>query len=262
MRIFSLFCLLYLFILVTPAIAFMPAAEGCGAGSCTDCHALSKEEAKSIFKDIRGDVKSVDFAEVPGLWRIEMEMQNKIIPLYLDFSKSYLITGNVIRINDRKNLTEERIRKLNPIDLKQIPLDDALQLGNPNADTRIIVFTDPHCPYCSKLHQELKKVVAKRPDLLFLIKLLPIKESSLAISKTIICNNSLEQLDDAFAGKSLPEPNCNSTDIDQTISLARELGIRSTPTLVLPNGQLAPGYKKLDRLLELIDQATPTPNKK
>ncbi len=98
-----------------------------------------------------------------------MEMQNKIIPLYLDFSKSYLITGNVIRINDRKNLTEERIRKLNPIDLKQIPLDDALQLGNPNADTRIIVFTDPHCPYCSKLHQELKKVVAKRPDLLFLM---------------------------------------------------------------------------------------------
>jgi len=251
-----------LLMMASPALAFMT-EEGCGAGTCTDCHALSKEEAQEVFKDIQGEILSVDFAEVPGLWRIEMKAQNRIIPLYLDFSKSYLITGNVIRLNDRKNLTEERLRKLNPVDPETIPTEDALLLGNPKASKRIIVFTDPHCPYCSRLHQVIKQAVKQRSDLLFLIKLMPIKQSSLSISKTISCNHSLEQLDAAFAGQTLPEPSCETPVIEQTLTLARELGIRSTPTLILPDGQIVSGYKDLPTLLGLIDQPTETsPTKK
>jgi thiol:disulfide interchange protein DsbC len=251
--------LLYCFLLISclfsaPALGFI-VEEGCGAGTCADCHTLGKDEAKEIFKDIQGEVQSVDFAAVPGLWRVELKTPERTIPLYLDFSKSYLITGNVIRLADRKNLTEARLRQLNPIDPARIPLEDALTIGNPAAAKRIIVFTDPHCPYCSKLHQVIKQAVAQRPDLLFQIKLMPIKQSSLNISKTIICNNSLEQLEAAFAGQTLPEPGCNTPVIEQTLTLARELGIRSTPTIVLPDGEISPGYKNLERLLELIDQA-------
>jgi len=39
------------------------------------------------------------------------------------------------------------------------------------------------------------------------------------------------------------------------MAIARSLGINSTPTLILPNGQIAPGYKPLEALLELIDQS-------
>lgn len=256
MRLFYSLLMATILFSAVPAQAFMAKDEGCGAGKCTDCHVLSKAEAGEIFKDIQGEIQSVDFAAVPGLWRIEMKTQNRIIPLYLDFSKTYLITGNVIRLADRKNLTEERLRKLNPIDPARIPTEDALLMGNPEAKKRIIVFTDPHCPYCSKLHQVIKQVVEKRSDLLFLLKLMPIKQGSLKAAKTIACNRSLEQLDQAFAGQALPEPDCNSPVIEQNLTLARELGIRSTPTLILPDGEISPGYKNLDSLLELIDQAT------
>lgn len=254
MRLFIVFLLVASLSYSAPVLAFMKSA-GCGAGNCTDCHALSKTEAGKIFKDIQGEIQSVDFADVPGLWRIELKTQNRIIPLYLDFSKTYLITGNVIRLADRKNLTEERLRKLNPIDPSVIPTEDALLIGNPAAKKRIFVFTDPHCPYCSKLHQVIKLAVSKRTDLLFLLKLMPIKQGSLKAAKTIACNHSLEQLDEAFTGKALPEPSCDTPVIEQNLTLARELGIRSTPTLVLPDGEISPGYKNLDSLLELIDQA-------
>jgi thiol:disulfide interchange protein DsbC len=64
-------------------------------------------------------------------------------------------------------------------------------------------------------------------------------------------------LEDSFAGKQLPPPLCETDQGEQNILLARDLGIRRTPTLLLPNGQIAPGYKKLDDLLTLIDGALP-----
>ena len=64
--------------------------------------------------------------------------------------------------------------------------------------------------------------------------------------------------ENAFTGKQLPPPICETDQGEKNILLARELGIRSTPTLLLPNGQVAPGYKQLDELLKLIDDATPT----
>ena len=246
---------LFLLLMTTsPAIAFTPVEEGCGAGSCVDCHSLSTAEAKEIFKGMQGEVVSTDFAEVPGLWRIGMKVQDKTLPVYLDFSKSYLISGNVIRLKDRKNLTEAQYRQSNPVELSSIPTDDALLLGNPDAENKIIVFTDPHCPYCSKLHQVMKQAVEKRSDLLFQIKLMPIKKSSKGVAKTIVCNKSMEQLEAAFAKETIAETDCKTDVIEQTLAIARSLDIRSTPTLILPNGQVAPGYKSLDALLNLIDE--------
>lgn len=255
--IFTIPLFLFLFITV-PAFAFMTEGEGCGAGSCIDCHVLSKEEAAEIFKPIGGEVMAVANAEVPGLWRIEVNAKGKTIPLYLDYSKSFMIAGDVIRIKDRKNITDQRFQELNPVETSNIPLDDALLLGKKDAKTKVLVFTDPHCPYCSKLHIEMQAAITKRPDIAFLIKLLPYKQTSKIPTQTILCNKSMEMLEDAFAGKQLPPPICQTDQGEQNILLARELGIRSTPTLLLPNGQIAPGYKKVDDLLKLVDEATTT----
>jgi len=249
--------LILLVLFTSPALAFMAEGEGCGTGSCIDCHSLSKEEASEIFKPIGGEVHAVEHAEVPGLWRIELNTKGRTIPLYLDYSKSYMIAGDVIRLKDRKNITDKRFQELNPLDTGSLQLDDALLLGSSDAKTEVIVFTDPHCPYCSKLHKEMLEAVKQRPDIAFRIKLLPYKKTSKLPTKTILCNKSLAMLEQAFAGEQLPPPLCETDQGEQNIQQARELGIRSTPTLVLPNGQIAPGYKKVKDLLELIDGATP-----
>ncbi|HKJ04296.1 MAG TPA: DsbC family protein [Geopsychrobacteraceae bacterium] len=252
--LFMTFFIFPLILISATAFAFM--AEGGGAGSCIDCHVLSKEDAIEIFKQIGGEVQAVEHSEVPGLWRVEVNAKGKTIPLYLDYSKSFMIAGDVIRLEDRKNLTDQRFQELNSVDTKTIPLNDALLLGKENAKNKVLVFTDPHCPYCSKLHIEMQAAVEKRPDIAFLIKLLPYKNSSKIPTRTILCNKSLAMLEDAFTGKQLPPPICDTDQGEQNILLARELGIRSTPTLLLPNGQIEPGYKKLDDLIKLIDQAT------
>ncbi len=252
MRI-TVYLLVGLFLFVSPAGAFKQMSSD--KADCRSCHTLTKAEAKEIFTGFQGELLSVEQAAIPGFWEIGMKVKNQNVPLYLDYSKSYLVSGNIIRLKDKKNLTEESYRKLNPVDLSRIPTDDALLLGNPEAAKKIIVFTDPHCPYCVKLHEVMKEAVEKRSDLLFQIKLMPIKPSSKKVAETIACNGSMEQLEAAFAKKEIPEASCESKVIEQNLAVAKSLGIRSTPTLILPNGQIAPGYKPLEALLAIIDQA-------
>lgn len=214
--------------------------------------ALTKQDAIKALQGIQGEVVSVNPSEVPGLFRVAMKMQGKIIPIYLDASGSYLFTGNVIRIKDRKNITEAHFQKLNPIDTSTIPLDDALILGNPEASQRILVFTDPHCPYCTKLHNVLHEAIKENPDLVFYIKLIAFKQSSKKITQTILCNKSMEQLEMAFSGQALPEPTCESNIVEENLALAQALNIRGTPALILPNGQISSGYRSLEDLLKLV----------
>ena len=213
---------------------------------------LTKEDAVKILQGIQGEVKSVTPAEIPGIYQVNMQMQGKLYPLYLDASGSYLFSGNIIRIKDRVNLTEEAFKDLNPVDVSAIPLGDALSLGGATSKDSIIVFTDPHCPYCSKLHKVLLDAVEQDPTLSFKIKIAPFKQTSKEISRTIICNQSMEQLELAFAGKSLPEPTCQTDVPEKNVQLAQQLGIRGTPTMIMPNGKIVPGYRPLESLLDEI----------
>lgn len=260
----TLLILVFLCATLMPAAAFMPTDHGKETKSCIDCHDLSTAEANKILKQIDGEVLSVTDAEVLGLWRVNMKMNGKIWPLYLDYAKTHLISGNVIQLETRENLTQSHYRELNPVDITTIPLDDALLMGDPQAKTQVVVFTDPHCPYCSKLHQEIKKALEVRPDIAWQIKLLPFKKGSREAVETILCEKStkksLELLDAAFNGRQLPPASCKNSSIDPTLKIAQDMGVRSTPTLVLPNGQIIPGYKELDPLLQLVDENTPAPS--
>jgi len=221
------------------------AAEGTADDS------MSVADAAAFLKEIDGEVISVSPAELPGLYLVGMKIDNETVPVYLDESGRFLISGNVIDLDQRKNLSEEHYRKLNPVAIDEIPLDDALLLGADNAKMQVIVFTDPGCPFCSKLHKVLHEAVKADPDLAFRIKLIPVKGSYEKV-KTIICSGALEQLDKAFTGEALAAVDCETDAVDRNLALASKLGINGTPTLILPNGQMAPGYLPLDELLELI----------
>lgn len=215
---------------------------------------LTKEAATQALQEMQGEVVAVSPSEVPGLYLVTVKMQGKNIPLYLDASATYMFSGNVIDLKNRRNLTEDLFRKLNPADVSAIPLDDALTLGDPQAQQQIIVFTDPHCPYCSQLHKVLYQALDADPNLVFQIVLLPMQQSSQRASQTIICNQSMEQLEEAFAGKPLPEATCDSDALQKNRALAQSLQITATPTLILPNGQIFAGYRALDDLLNLINE--------
>lgn len=247
-----------------PAAAFEGGADGCGAGSCRDCHALSKQEASALLKDKVGEVLDVQFSEVPGLWDVEAVYEGQKIPLYLDFSKQYLISGSVIKLKDNVDLSERKYVSMNRADVAKIPLEDAVVIGKADAPGKIIVFDDPECKFCAKLHPEMEKVAAEHPELAFFIKLFPLPShhGALPKAKAIVCakvkdgnSKAAELLAAALQGKQVPAPACDTDQIDKNVALARELHIATTPTLIMPDGRVLPGYKKAADIVAAVNAA-------
>jgi len=112
---------------------------------CSRCHALSREEARDLLKNTIPDVRILDVRPSPvkGFWEVDLESRGRKGIIYVDFLKKHFFSGALISIAEKKNLTQERIIELNRVDVSQIPLDDALVMGDQKARIRVIVFTDP-----------------------------------------------------------------------------------------------------------------------
>lgn len=228
---------------------------GCGGGACTDCHSLTKEEAAKVLDGMVDKVLSVEMSPVGGLWAVGIEKDGNKWPVYVDFSKKFLISGQVIRLATRENVTDAQATGMSRVDVSSIPLDNAIVVGNPKAGIRIIVFSDPDCHFCGMLHQESKKLVASNPDVAFFVKLYSRANSAGTARKarSVVCAGSEKLLEDAYAGKPLPEPGCKSTVVDDTLRLAEKLGIRGTPTMILPDGRVARGYRDANAIAALLE---------
>jgi len=218
--------------------------------NCASCHSLSKEEAGAVLKDL-GTVKDVKMSPI--------QHDNREAVIYLDFGKKLVAPGPVFDIAAKRSLTPPPVelpKIISKADLERIPLTDSIVMGNPTGKKRIFVFTDPDCPFCVRLHAELKKLVAMEPDLTVYIKMFPLKMHPAAYDKArvILGSNSLDMLDKAFAGEKLPEPGekDKKEPVDETIKLGESLGISGTPAIVMPNGELIAGMRNAAALRELL----------
>jgi thiol:disulfide interchange protein DsbC len=239
--------------LSAPAAAFQK--EAGITKDCSECHKLSKEEAGKILGKIVDNVVDVAPGPFPGVWEVDVVQNGRIYPLYLDYSLKFLFSGQFIRLSDMANLTSLRHQDLNRVDVASIPVQDAIRVGSKTAKKTVIVLSDPTCPYCVKLHGEIKKAAAKDPDVAFLVMPYPRNRNDKATYENclaVACSKSEKALDDAFAGKKLPAADCKTGAVDETIRLAERLKIEGTPTMILPDGRMISGYREAEALLALV----------
>jgi len=236
-----------------PAAAFQK--DTGAAKGCAECHKLTNEEAGKILAKMVDNVVGVVQGPFPGIWEVDVARGGKIYPIYLDYSLKYLFNGQFIRLGDMANLTGERYTDLNRVDVASIPVQDAIRVGSPSAKRTVIVLSDPTCPYCVKLHGEIKKAAAKDTDVAFLVMPYPRNRNDKATYQkclAVVCSKSEKLLDDAYAGKNLPAAACKTDAVDETMKLADRLKIQGTPTMILPDGRMISGYMEAEALLALL----------
>jgi len=113
--------------------------------NCTKCHQITNDEILNLFKELIPDAKVVEVRPsfVKGIWEIAIEAKGQKGIIYVDFSKKYIVNGSILNVKAKTNVTQERLIEINKVDVSQIPLDDALVMGDKDAKLRVIVFDDP-----------------------------------------------------------------------------------------------------------------------
>ena len=224
-------------------------------GNCIDCHKLEKKDAEDIIKKLlpAATVTDVKMSPVKGFYVIEVEMNGQRGGIFLDFTKQFLSSQLIpVEIAIRQAQQQAKPQK---VEFSRVSLKDAVVLGAKNAKKKVAVFSDPDCPYCRKLHEEMTQVIAKRKDIAFhvLVYPLPMHKDAYPKSQAVLCDKSLALLDDAFSGKPVPAPKCSNEALERILAMGKELNINGTPTLIREDGTMMSGTMPAEKLIEWID---------
>lgn len=219
------------------------------------CTANANEASirKSLLEKFPGaDIASVTKTAYSGLYEVQIDGQ----VVYADENADYLFVGSVVDTKTRKNLTNERLEKLNAVQFDSLPFADAIKTVKGNGKRKLAVFSDPDCPFCKKLEQELTKI-SDVTIYTFLYPIASLHPQALAKSKSIWCAPDRNKAwDDAMLREVMPKNDgkCQNP-VDSNIALGNKYRISGTPTLIFANGQRVPGMVPAAKVNELLDAA-------
>jgi thiol:disulfide interchange protein DsbC len=200
-------------------------------------------------------IEGIEESPVPGLYEVRYRSSQGVQVLYVDATGSYVIQGNVYDLRAKRDLTEERLRKLNAIKFESLPLDLAVKVQRGNGKRVLAMFSDPYCPACRQFERSLAQV----DNVTIYVFMYPvIRPENIDHSRMVWCSADRAKawLELAAAPKpKVPNAPANCGDpVDKVLKLGRSLAVNSTPTLVLANGERVSGGLSPEDLKDLLDQ--------
>ena len=218
--------------------------------------ALADEAAIRRMLEPRLGVKieGIEPSPVPGLYEVRFRSPNGMQVIYVDATGAYVIQGNILDLRRERDLTEERLRKLNAIKFESLPLDLAVKVQRGNGKRVLAMFSDPYCPAC----RQFERVLAQIDNLTVYVFMYPvIRPENADHSRRVWCSPDRAKAWLDLAAAPTPKvPNAPITcadPVDKVLQLGRTLGVNSTPTLILANGERVTGGLSAADLKELLD---------
>ena len=199
-------------------------------------------------------IDEVSKSPMPGLFELRVN-GNEIY--YTDADGNFLIKGDLIDTKLRRNLTEERVEKLNAINFDALPLKDAFTIVRGNGKRKLAVFEDPNCGYCKRFERDLQKVDNVTVHMFLLPILGP---DSAEKSKNVWCakDKSKAWLDWMVRDAAPKAASCDTTALERNVEFSRKYKINGTPTLVFVDGTRVPGAISTAQIeKQLNDAKTP-----
>ena len=200
-------------------------------------------------------IEGVQPAPISGLWEVRVRTDRGLRILYTDPSATYVIDGSIHDLRTNRDLTEERLRKLNAIKFDSLPLDLAVKVQRGNGKRVLAMFSDPYCPAC----RNFERVLAQMDDITIYVFMYPvIRPENADHSRAVWCSPDRAKawLDLAAAPRpKVPDaPSSCTNPVDRLLEVGQKLGVNSTPTLFFANGERMAGGLRPEDLKEMLDR--------
>ena len=189
-------------------------------------------------------VNQIDRADMPGMLQVDAGDDY----LYVTEDCRHFISGDLFEIHPTEGVVPitERVRTTKRQQLiDEMPLSELLvfsPLGKP-ARASIVVFTDTDCGYCRKLHQEM----ADYNELGIEVRYAAYPRAGVGSAtydrmvSAWCADDPLGAMTKLKNGEDIDAKNCANPVADQ-FEIGRRIGLRGTPTIVVEDGRVLPGY--------------------
>ena len=228
-------------------------AGGLASAAWADEAAIRKGVASLLGPD--AEIEGIAPAGFLGLFEVRIATPRGTSILYTDEAARYFVHGEVFDAKTESNLTEARLSKLNAVRFDDLPFAQSFKIVHGKGTRQLAYFSDPRCPYCKRLDQELAQI----DDITVHVFLIPIiAPDSEALSKAIWCSPDRAKawLDLMLKGVTPTARASCDAPLDKNIAISRKYRINSTPTLIFADGQRVAGWMTADKLSKMLDEAT------
>ncbi|HET9843660.1 MAG TPA: DsbC family protein [Gammaproteobacteria bacterium] len=223
---------------------------------------VPKEIDEKIRKNFKKSLPSLKIdtiksSPIPKLY----EITSGPIIMYVTEDAQFAISGDILDLKDGEtNVTEEarkaaRIHALNQLGEKHMIVYPA---GKPKYE--VTVFTDLDCVYCRKFHAQMDQLNNMGITVRYVaFPRAGAQSTSFEKAVNVWCaENPQQALTKAKQGQPVPKATCDTHKINEQFHLGALSGISGTPTLILQDGTLVPGFYAADTLLGLLQETTNT----
>jgi thiol:disulfide interchange protein DsbC len=199
-------------------------------------------------------IESVTKSPLPGFYEV---IANGTI-FYVDEKGQFLIVADrVIDLESKKDILEERANRLAAVRFDSLPLELAFKKVKGSGKRKLAVFSDPDCPYCRRLEQDLTTL----NDVTIFTFLLPIEQLHPAAAdkaRAVWCSPDRQKTWDELMLNNVNPAATKACEnpVDKIVAFAQQKRINATPTMILADGSRVAGAKSaadLDRLLNEAD---------
>lgn len=189
-----------------------------------------------------------------GLYEVVIDKSHII---YSNKDASKLVKGDVLNIKTKINETQNKIQNLRRVDYSNLPFKDSITITKGNGMREFTVFTDPKCPYCRILEEQLDKVTNYKMHVFFFP--LAFHKGSKKLAEEISCAKNPSKAFNNWMHKGL-EPKtknlkCNGKQfVQRNIELGQSLGINGTPAIIWKDGRVTPGAVSANKIEQRLNQ--------
>jgi len=211
---------------------------------------------RTLESKLRVQIDAIEPAPIPGLYEVRVRTQQGVQVIYVDATGNYVIQGSIYDLRADRDLTEERLRKLNAIKFEALPLDLAVKIQRGDGKRVLAMFSDPYCPACRQFERSLAQI----DNVTIYVFMYPvIRPENTDHSRMVWCSADRAKAWLELAAAPKPKvPNAAKScgdPVDKVLKLGRSLAVNSTPTLILANGERVSGGLALDDLKDLLDKS-------
>jgi thiol:disulfide interchange protein DsbC len=214
----------------------------------------------------KGDPRAEIAAHIPGARPEELrptavagiyELTRGADIVYVTADGKYAFTGDLVELASNANLTEQHRRELRAKAVAAFPEDDMLVFGPSDPKYTVTVFTDVDCPYCRKLHSQIAAYnrLGIRVRYLLYPRTGPNTQAWTKAEQVWCSPDRNAALTLAKLGQELKAKPCANNPVARSYALGQDFALEGTPAIIMPNGEMLPGYVPPDVLAQHLKDA-------
>ncbi len=172
---------------------------------------------------------------------------------YLTSDLKHLIAGNIIEMSSGKNLTENSYKQTRLEYLSQITDNDVISYTSKDSKHTLTIFTDTSCPYCQKLHNEIKELVSNGISVNYV--LFSRNGNDTEAYKDMVsvwCSDDRQYALDMLFDNSFVDSKTCENPISNNYTKAMNLQVNGTPMIFFEDGSVIPGYVASDKIIDAL----------